>query len=120
VAPELWNQVRRAVDAADQPGQFLLTGSAVPADDASRHAGAGRFSFLRMRPMSLFETGASSGAVSLHQLFAGQGPAVVDPGLSVRDLSALIARGGWPAQQDRSLKAASRARSRLPRTGQAG
>jgi predicted AAA+ superfamily ATPase len=109
LAPELWNQVRRAVDAADQPGQFLLTGSAVPADDASRHTGAGRFSFLRMRPMSLFETGASSGAVSLHQLFAGHGPAVADPGLSVRDLSALIARGGWPAQQDRSLKAASRA-----------
>ena len=109
VAPELWNQVRRAVDDADQPGQFLLTGSAVPADDASRHTGAGRFSFLRMRPMSLFETGASSGAVSLHQLFAGHGPAVADPRLSVRDLSALIARGGWPAQQERSLKAASRA-----------
>jgi predicted AAA+ superfamily ATPase len=109
VAPELWNQVRRAVDDADQPGQFLLTGSAVPADDASRHTGAGRFSVLRMRPMSLFETGASSGMVSLHQLFAGQAPAVADPGLSVRDLSALIARGGWPAQQDRSLKAASRA-----------
>jgi len=108
-APELWNQVRRAVDDADQPGQFLLTGSAVPADDAIRHTGAGRFSVLRMRPMSLFETGASSGAVSLHQLFAGQGTAVADPGLSVRDLSALIARGGWPAQQDRSLKAASRA-----------
>ena len=47
--------------------------------------------------MSLFETGASSGAVSLQQLFVGHGPAVVDPGLSVRDLSALIARGGWPA-----------------------
>jgi hypothetical protein len=64
---------------------------------------------LSTTPISLFETGASSGAVSLQQLFAGHGPAVVDPGLSVRDLSALIARGGWPAQQDRSLKAASRA-----------
>ena len=108
VAPELWNQVRRAVDAAAQPGQFLLTGSAVPAEDASRHTGAGRFAFLRMRPMSLFETGASSGAVSLQQLFAGHGPAVADPGLNIHDLSALIARGGWPAQQSRSLKAASR------------
>lgn len=48
VAPELWNQVRRAVDGADQPGQFLLTGSAVPPEDASRHTGAGRFAFLRM------------------------------------------------------------------------
>jgi len=109
VAPELWNQVRRAVDASDQPGQFLLTGSAVPADDASRHTGAGRFGFLRMRPMSLVETGASSGAISLGALFARQVSAVADPGLSVQDLSALIARGGWPAQQGRTLKAANRA-----------
>ncbi|MEB3307905.1 MAG: AAA family ATPase, partial [Cyanobacteriota bacterium] len=109
VAPELWNQVRRAVDGSDQPGQFLLTGSAVPPDDASRHTGAGRFAFLRMRPMSLVETGASSGAVSLRQLFAGKPQTAADPGLSVQDLSALIARGGWPAQQKRTLTAASRA-----------
>ncbi|MCF8133674.1 MAG: DUF4143 domain-containing protein, partial [Synechococcus sp. Tobar2m-G35] len=109
VAPALWNEVRRAVDDADQPGQFLLTGSAVPADDANRHTGAGRFAFLRMRPMSLFEAGASSGAISLRQLFNGEMPAVADPGLTLQDLSALIARGGWPAQQGRPLKAASRA-----------
>ncbi|MEN9540428.1 MAG: hypothetical protein RLZZ459_519 [Cyanobacteriota bacterium] len=109
VAPELWNQVRRAVDAADHPGQFLLTGSAVPAEDASRHTGAGRFAFLRMRPMCLVETGASSGAVSLRDLFDGAAPSVVDPGLSLRDLSGLIGRGGWPAQQERSLQAACRA-----------
>jgi len=109
VAPELWNQVRRAVDAADQPGQFLLTGSAVPPDDASRHTGAGRFGFLRMRPMSLFEAGASSGAVSLRELFAGHVLAVGDPGLTLQELSALIGRGGWPAQQGRSLQAAGRA-----------
>jgi predicted AAA+ superfamily ATPase len=109
VAPDLWNQVRRAVDGADQPGQFLLTGSAVPADDASRHTGAGRFAFLRMRPMSLVEIGASSGAVSLRDLVAGAGPSVVDPGLSLQDLSALIGRGGWPAQQGGSLQAAGRA-----------
>lgn len=109
VAPALWNEVRRAVDDADQPGQFLLTGSAVPADDANRHTGAGRFAFLRMRPMSLFEAGASSGAISLRQLFNGEMTAVTDPGLTLQDLSALIARGGWPAQQGRPLKAASRA-----------
>lgn len=109
VAPELWNQVRRAVDRSGAAGQFLLTGSAVPADDASRHTGAGRFGFLRMRPMSLVESGASSGAVSLRQLFEGEQQAIADPGLGVRDLSALIARGGWPAQQERSLTAASRA-----------
>ena len=109
VAPELWNQVRRAVDASGEPGQFLLTGSAVPADDATRHTGAGRFGFLRMRPMSLFEAGVSTGAVSLAALFAGVVPAVADPGLTLQDLSALVARGGWPAQQGRPIKAASRA-----------
>lgn len=92
MAPELWNQVRRAVDDADQPGQFFHTASAVPAGDASRHTGAGRFAFVRMRPMSLFETGASSCAVSLHHLFAGHGPVVADPGLNIHDLSALIDR----------------------------
>ena len=101
--------MRRAVDASDQPGQFLLTGSVVPAEDASRHTGAGRFGFLRMRPMSLFESGVSNGAVSLRQLFAGEVQAVADPGLSVQDLGALIARGGWPAQQGSPLKAATRA-----------
>jgi predicted AAA+ superfamily ATPase len=109
VAPELWNQVRRAADGADQPGQFLLTGSAVPPEDASRHTGAGRFAFLRMRPMSLLETGASSGAVSLRELFDGAAPSLVDPGLSLQDLSGLIGRGGWPAQQGRTLQAAARA-----------
>lgn len=109
VAPELWNLVRRAVDASAGPGQFLLTGSSVPADDASRHTGAGRFAFLRMRPMSLFESGASSGAVSLRQLFEGEAPSVVDPGLGLQDLSELIGRGGWPAQQGRPLKGAVRA-----------
>jgi uncharacterized protein len=52
--PSLWNQVRREVDNRARPGQFILTGSAVPADDASRHTGAGRMSRLRIRPMSLF------------------------------------------------------------------
>ena len=109
VEPGLWNQVRRAVDAADQPGQFLLTGSSVPADDADRHTGAGRFSFLRMRPMTLFEAGVSAGGVSLQQLFAGEAPRSADPGLTVQDLCDLISIGGWPAQQGRPVKAALRA-----------
>ena len=89
------------IDQAAQPGQFLLTGSAVPAEDASRHTGAGRFAFLRMRPMSLFETGASSGAVSLEQLFAGDVPAVADPGLNIHDLSARLPRAGEPGGRRR-------------------
>jgi predicted AAA+ superfamily ATPase len=109
VEPGLWNQVRRAVDAADQPGQFLLTGSSVPVDDADRHTGAGRFSFLRMRPMTLFEAGVSGGGVSLRQMFAGEAPRSADPALTVQDLCALISIGGWPAQQGRPVKAALRA-----------
>lgn len=70
--PELWNHVRRAIDERSQPGQFILTGSALPADDVTRHTGAGRLSRLRMRPMSLFETNHSSGSVSLADLLEGE------------------------------------------------
>lgn len=109
VAPALWNLVRRAVDESGQPGQFLLTGSAVPADDAERHTGAGRFAFLRQRPMTLYEAGRSTGAVSLRALLAGEAPAAADPGLSLQDLSEALAIGGWPALQEWPLKAALRA-----------
>lgn len=109
VAPALWNLVRRAVDTSGQSGQFLLTGSAVPADDAERHTGAGRFAFLRQRPMTLFEAGRSTGAVSLRGLLAGEAPAAADPGLTLQDLSETLAIGGWPALQERPLKAAVRA-----------
>mgnify|MGYP000846270897 CR=1 FL=1 len=68
--PTLWNHVRRAVDDGGDPGMFILTGSSVPPDDATRHTGAGRFSRLRMRPMSLFESGVSSGQISLARLLA--------------------------------------------------
>lgn len=109
VAPALWNHVRRAVDDTGQAGQFLLTGSAVPADDVTRHTGAGRFSFLRMRPMTLFESGHSTGAVSLAGLLDGDPVRSVDPGLTIRDLAERITVGGWPAHQGRSVAAASRA-----------
>jgi predicted AAA+ superfamily ATPase len=97
------------VDAVEAPGQFLLTGSAVPADDAERHTGAGRFAFLRLRPMSLVESGASQGGVSLAALLEGQPPSCADPGLGVADLAELVCRGGWPAQLERPLAAAARA-----------
>lgn len=109
VAPDLWNHVRRAVDAAGGPGQFILTGSAVPADDVNRHSGAGRFSFLRMRPMSLFESGHASGDVSLEALLDGGAPRAVDSGLTVRDLAGLVTVGGWPAQQGAAIPDAARA-----------
>lgn len=97
LVPALWNQVRRDVDAhPDQPGQFILTGSAVPADDATRHGGGLRFTRLRMRPMSLAETGHSTGDVSLSALFAGDDPRARDPGLGIADLAERISVGGWP------------------------
>lgn len=96
IVPALWNQVRRAVDARRASGQFILTGSAVPADDVTRHTGAGRISRLRMRPMSFLERGLSTGGVSLRALLDGTAPSSGDPGLSVRDLADAIVVGGWP------------------------
>ena len=72
LAPEVWNHVRRTVDERSGRGQFILTGSAVPADDVTRHTGAGRFTRLRMRPMSLFESGHSTGGISLRGLLDGE------------------------------------------------
>ena len=109
VEPALWNAVRRAVDDSAEAGQFLLTGSAVPADDAARHTGAGRFAFVRLRPMTLLEAGDGGGGVSLAALFAAEPPACADPGLAISDLAALICRGGWPAQIQKPLAAAARA-----------
>jgi predicted AAA+ superfamily ATPase len=109
VEPGIWNHVRRAVDSRGEPGQFVLTGSSVPADDVARHTGAGRFSFLRMRPMSLFESGHSHGGVSLSALLAGRPPRCDDPGLTVVDLADRITAGGWPAQVGRPVSAAARA-----------
>lgn len=72
VVPSIWNHVRRAVDARGQSGQFILTGSAVPADDITRHTGAGRVSRVRMRPMSLFESCRSTGSISIAALLDGR------------------------------------------------
>jgi predicted AAA+ superfamily ATPase len=108
VEPRIWNHVRRAVDERGLPGQFILAGSAVPADDATRHTGAGRFSRLRLRPMSLFESGASTGVVSLRELLAGEPAQASDPGLTVEALAEEIARGGWPGLRQLPLGPALR------------
>lgn len=108
VEPSIWNHVRRAVDARRQPGQFILTGSAVPADDATRHTGAGRVERLRMRPMSLFESGRSSGDLSFAELLDGGSPRCPDPGINVADIAEWVAVGGWPGHRgglEESLRA---------------
>ncbi len=109
VRPELWNHVRRAIDDRQAKGQFILTGSATPRDDHNRHSGAGRFSFLRMRPMTLFESGHTNGEVSLEGLMAGDEARSLDPGLTLVDVADRIVVGGWPAQCGQSVKAGSRA-----------
>ena len=89
--------VRREVDdRSPLRGQFIMTGSATPNDDTSRHVGAGRMSRLRMRPMSLYETGHSTGQVSLKALFDDDFRPARDPGLTVPELTERIVVGGWP------------------------
>jgi uncharacterized protein len=100
VAPEIWNHVRRAVDDRAGHGHFILTGSAVPADDATRHTGAMRFGRIQMRPMSLYESGESDGSVSLVALMDGGRVAVPDRGLELKDVVASLCRGGWPGLLD--------------------
>ena len=94
--PSLWNKVRRQVDQRASKGQFILTGSATPQDDVSRHSGAGRFARLHMRPMSLFESGHSTGEMSLQALCTGQSQKGDGRGLDFTTLTQRIVAGGWP------------------------
>ena len=97
IAPKLWDAARYEVDTRGEEGQFILTGSAVPIGSREiTHSGTGRFTWLMMRPMSLFESGDSTGEVSLNQLF--ENPSVIDGmnNLSIENLAFLICRGGWP------------------------
>ena len=96
VYPEIWNYVRRTVNERREKGQFILTGSATPDDRTTRHSGAGRFSVFRMRPMSLYERGWSTGEVSLSALLQGKAPHAADVSFDLRELAEKITLGGWP------------------------
>lgn len=97
IAPQLWDMVRFKVDHRGGWGQFILTGSAVPADlDAVHHSGTGRFARIKMRPMSLWESGDSNGAISLRQLFDGERVHMADNVLKLQQVAFLLCRGGWP------------------------
>mgnify|MGYP005888002065 FL=1 len=97
LAPKLWDTMRFEVDHRHQVGQFILTGSAVPSDEESmKHSGTGRFSWLTMRPMSLYESGESNGKVSLSHLFESRENIVATNNLRIDDIAFLICRGGWP------------------------
>ena len=98
IAPKLWDTVRFAVDHASGFGHFILTGSTVPDKmrDEIKHSGTGRISRMKMRPMSLWESGESSGTVSLGDLFAQKEFQGGDSSLSLEGLAFLTCRGGWP------------------------
>ena len=94
--PPVWDAVRHYVDQAPQKGQFILTGSATPNHKGILHSGAGRIAKLRMRPMSLYESGDSSGVVSLEELCHGELKPAMTGEVDLKKLIDLIIRGGWP------------------------
>ena len=97
LAPKLWDAVRFEVDNRDEFNQFILTGSAVPADlKEISHTGTGRISRMLMRPMSLFESQESNGSVSLSELFSGKTDIGGENTIDIDQLAFLICRGGWP------------------------
>ena len=106
LAPEIWNQMRHACDQDRRSGRFILTGSAVPPDDHTRHSGAGRIARVRMRPMSLHESGHSTGEVSLARLLDGEAVAARRPEATLEDLIDALCRGGWPRLIDMTVRAA--------------
>lgn len=107
LAPKLWDAVRFEVDQRDDFGQFILTGSAVPPDTSEiSHSGTGRISRMLMRPMSLFESGESSGSVSLEGLFNTDYEVSASVESDIEKLAFLICRGGWPKAVGKSIKVA--------------
>lgn len=97
IAPKLWDAVRFEVDHRGEEGQFILTGSAVPAETREIwHTGTGRFAWVLMRPMSLFESGESNGAVRLSELFYNPLKVAAINELDIVKLAFLVCRGGWP------------------------
>lgn len=105
--PLLWDAVRSEVDKRNAKGQFILTGSATPNRKGILHSGAGRIARLRMRPMTLFESGDSSGKVSLSELCEGTFTPCMNGEVTLSHLAELIVRGGWPGNLNVPVKNAS-------------
>ena len=106
IAPELWDAVRFAVDHRDEDGQFILTGSVTPLSDEDdekiHHSGVGRIARLRMRPMTLWESGDSTGEISLGVLFQGAEDVFGSCDKDLYDIAWLMCRGGWPRAVNQS------------------
>ena len=108
IAPQLWDTIRFDVDHRKGNGHYILTGSSVPVEDNDsaddsrqiRHSGTGRYGWVKMRPMALYESGESNGAVSLNELFSTPGRIYAKSSLSREELAFVVCRGGWPAAID--------------------
>ncbi len=108
LAPQLWDAIRFEVDHRRREGQFILTGSSVPpSTDKISHTGTGRFAWLKMRPMSLYESGDSTGEVGLEQLFDNANIEGRNT-LNLEKMAYLVCRGGWPASLGKSERVALR------------
>lgn len=98
--PQIWDAVRYTVDQRGEKGQFILTGSSTPKRKGVLHSGAGRIGKIRMRTMSLYESGDSSGVISLEKLCKGELAPTITGEVSLLDLARYIVRGGWPGNLD--------------------
>lgn len=97
LAPRLWNAVRYDVDRTGLTKQYILTGSSVPVEDDTLHSGVGRFSFVTMKPMTLYESGDSNGKISLKELLDGKrGIDGIKTDLNYEKIAYVLCRGGWP------------------------
>ena len=105
--PPIWDAVRHRVDQSAEKGQFILTGSATPNHKGILHSGAGRIAKLRMRPMSLYEAGYSSGKVSLEKLCEGEITPQLTGEVELKNIVEYIVRGGWPASLNLSVEQAA-------------
>ena len=103
LAPEIWNQARHASDERRRTGRFILTGSAVPADDITRHSGVGRIARVLMRPMSLLETGESSAEASIGSMLDAEPVRARKPEAEFADVVEALCRGGWPRLLDQTV-----------------
>ena len=106
ISPNLWDAVRFSVDKSGEPGQYILTGSVSVDRSKIKHSGAGRIVTVQMRTMSLWESGDSTGEVSLDSLFNGSESVTGRSDHDIFDIARIITRGGWPSSLGRSEKAA--------------
>ena len=107
IIPQVWDAIRFEVDHRGEEGQFILTGSAVPVStERIHHSGTGRFAWITMRPMSLWESGESTGEVSIGQLFKDDAEIEGYNKLNIKDVAFLVCRGGWPSATTKSQRAA--------------